>query len=504
MKKITTYIIAISAVLTSLYGCNQEKTISISKEVLMDKIKGGWAGQTFGCTYGGPTEFKFNGRIIPDSIEIEWTDGQCQWWFDNDPGLYDDVYMDLTFVEMFEEHGLDVSVDSIANAFAYANYKLWHANQAARYNIINGIPAPQSGHWKNNPHADDIDFQIEADFAGLMSPGMPNTSTEICDKIGHIMCYGDGWYGGVYVAAMYSLAFISDDIKFVVKEALKIIPAESDYHKCISDVIKWSEENEDWKVTWQLFQDEWSDEVGCPKSVKRPVNIDAKVNSAYVVMGLLYGNKNIDKTLEVSTRCGNDSDCNPATAMGILGTMIGYSNIPNKWLNNVRQIENTNFKYTDISLNKTYQMSFNQTLQVIEQNGGKVGDDKVVIKVQQPRTTRYEKCFKGLKVSLRDNMNYTDFRNKPYTYDFEGVGIVLDGRIKGNEKCPENYVAEIEITIDGEKSLQKLPVNFILRKKEVYWNYDLPDGKHNVSMKWLNPVDEATLQLESAIIYTNL
>ncbi|MFB0973543.1 MAG: ADP-ribosylglycohydrolase family protein, partial [Bacteroidales bacterium] len=24
---------------------------------LMDKIKGGWAGQTIGCTYGGPTEF---------------------------------------------------------------------------------------------------------------------------------------------------------------------------------------------------------------------------------------------------------------------------------------------------------------------------------------------------------------------------------------------------------------------------------------------------------------
>jgi len=31
----------------------------ISKATLMDKIKGGWAGQTIGCTYGGPTEFKF-------------------------------------------------------------------------------------------------------------------------------------------------------------------------------------------------------------------------------------------------------------------------------------------------------------------------------------------------------------------------------------------------------------------------------------------------------------
>lgn len=34
----------------------------------------------------------------------------------------------------------------------------------------------------HNPHADDIDYQIEADFAGLMSPGMPNTASEISDK----------------------------------------------------------------------------------------------------------------------------------------------------------------------------------------------------------------------------------------------------------------------------------------------------------------------------------
>ena len=80
---------------------------------------------------------------------------------------------------------------------------------------------PESGHWLNNPHADDIDFEIEADFAGIMAPGMPNTAAEISDKIGHIMNYGDGWYGGVYVATLYTLAFVYDDIHFIVEEALK-------------------------------------------------------------------------------------------------------------------------------------------------------------------------------------------------------------------------------------------------------------------------------------------
>ena len=33
--------------------------IKISKEVLKDKIKGAWAAQTIGVTYGGPTEFRY-------------------------------------------------------------------------------------------------------------------------------------------------------------------------------------------------------------------------------------------------------------------------------------------------------------------------------------------------------------------------------------------------------------------------------------------------------------
>jgi hypothetical protein len=115
--------------------------------------------------------------------------------------------MDLTFVDVFEKEGLDAPVASHAKAYANAAYRLWHANQAGRYNILNGVEPPESGHWLNNPHADDIDFQIEADFAGLMSPGMPNTAATIGDGIGHIMNYGDGWYGGVYVSAMYALLF---------------------------------------------------------------------------------------------------------------------------------------------------------------------------------------------------------------------------------------------------------------------------------------------------------
>ncbi|MBD0259099.1 MAG: ADP-ribosylglycohydrolase family protein, partial [Cytophagales bacterium] len=307
-------------------------TVTLTHEVLRDKIMGGWAGQTIGVTFGGPTEFRFNGTMINDYQPITWYDGYIKHTMENNPGLYDDIYMDLTFVEVFEKEGLDAPVASHAKAYANAGYMLWHANQAGRYNILNGIMPPESGHWRNNPHADCIDYQIESDFAGLMSPGMPNTASQISDKIGHIMNYGDGWYGGVYIGAMYTLAFVSSDVNHVVTHALKTIPQQSLFYQCINDVIGWHKQYpNDWKQTWFEVQKKYSSDVGCPDGVFVPYNIDATVNSAYVVIGLLYGGGDFTKTMEITTRCGQDSDCNPSSSGGILGTMLGYRNIPAYW-----------------------------------------------------------------------------------------------------------------------------------------------------------------------------
>jgi hypothetical protein len=209
----------------------------IGKASLLGKIKGGWAGQVIGCTFGGPTEFRFPGAMIHDYQPVAWDETLIARRFERSPGLYDDVYMDLTFVEVMAREGIDAPAASHAQAFARAPYPLWHANQAARSNILAGLLPPDSGHWTNSPHADDIDFQIEADFAGLMSPGLVNAAAAICDRVGHIMNYGDGWYGGVYVAAMYSLAFVSPDVPSIVENALRVLPPQSGFARCVRDVV---------------------------------------------------------------------------------------------------------------------------------------------------------------------------------------------------------------------------------------------------------------------------
>lgn len=117
------------------------------------------------------------------------------------------------------------------------------------------------------------------------------------------MNYGDGWYGGVYVAAMYSLSFVSDDIGFIVEEALKTIPEQSRYYRCMKDVIAWHKQYPgDWKRTWFECEKKWSSDIGCPDGVFVPFNIDAVINSAYILIGLLYGEGDFSKTLDIATR----------------------------------------------------------------------------------------------------------------------------------------------------------------------------------------------------------
>ncbi|MHA4811135.1 ADP-ribosylglycohydrolase family protein [Flavitalea flava] len=481
---------------------NQNKKV-ITQSALRDKIRGGWAGQTIGVTFGGPYEFRFDGTFIQEYQPLLWYDGYLKKTMLDNPGLYDDLYMDLTFVDVFEKYGLDAPVDSFANAFANAGYMLWHANQAGRYNILNGIKAPASGNWANNPHADDIDYQIEADYAGLMSPGMPNTASTISDKIGHIMNYGDGWYGGVYIGAMYSLAFITSDIEKIVGQALKAIPIKSTYYQCIADVIKWHKQYpDDWRSTWFELQKKWAEDRFCPDGVYHAFDIDAKLNSAYVVMGLLYGKGDFSKSLDVATRAGQDADCNPSSVGGILGTVLGYDKIPAYWKQGLKEAEDIDFKYTTISLNKVYAIGLKHALANIKRNGGSVDGENITIAVQDIATVRFEQSFPGLFLVTKVPFEQENIRE--VSFDFEGTGLLINGKVhKKNEDSPDK-ICEAAIFIDGKQvELVRLPTSHIKRKDGLFWNYQLPKGKHQVIIRAVNPEEGYEIDCSDYIVYND-
>ncbi|HKK40881.1 MAG TPA: ADP-ribosylglycohydrolase family protein, partial [Bacteroidales bacterium] len=380
-----------------------ELTRTITPEILKDKIAGGWAGKMIGVTYGAPTEFRALGKIYNDPINWVPSDVKGSIW-------QDDIYVQLTFLMSMDKYGMDAPARKFQEMFARAGYPLWHANMQARKNYYDSIFAPQSGNPVNNIHADDIDFQIEADYIGFMCPGMPQTATSIAEKTGHIMNYGDGVYGGIFVSALYSCAYFETNIPDIINRALQSLPSESDYYRIINDVITLhSHYPGNWQRAWQELWNKWGYDHIC--SAGTSFNIDAKLNGAFIVMGLLYGEGNPVKTLEITTRCGEDSDCNPSNAMAVLGVIKGFSGLPADMQEAVNAIGDSVFINTTYSFNTAVRSTFAYAKDLIKKNGGKVDENNISVITQPPVPPDLEVSFPELlfdrSVSVFDSKAWT-------------------------------------------------------------------------------------------------
>jgi hypothetical protein len=370
----------------------------LTRQALEDKIRGGWAGQMIGVSFGAPTEFRSNGRIIEGNLEnfMDWTPERI-----HNSINQDDLYVEMTFAEVMDRVGLDATTEQYGEMFKVSKYELWHANAAARRALNQGLQAPLSGDPRYNIHANDIDFQIESDFIGLMTPGLPQASNHYCDRVGRVMNSGDGLYGGMFVCGMYSAAFFETDVRNVVEQGVACIPAESGYAKIIRNVLDWSAKNpDDWKACWKLVQDAWDKDDPCTDGALRPFNIDARLNGAYIAIGLLYGKGDFARTMEITARCGQDSDCNPSSAAGVLGVMLGYAGIPDRWKVGIDKIADTKFSFTKYSFNDITRSTVERALTVVRAAGGTVTDTDVTVPRQEPKAPRLEQWTMGVPERL--------------------------------------------------------------------------------------------------------
>ena len=386
--------IALIVSMVTMVSAQGQEFRRIPVEEYVDKMKAGWIGQMAGVGWGGPTEFRWRGTIIPKDKMPKWKPELINQF------RQDDIYVEMTFLRTLELHGLNVSARQAGIDFANSGYMLWHANKYGRDNVRKGIAPPDSGHPKFSAHADDIDYQIEADYAGLISPGMPNMAIELGEVFGRVMNYGDGLYGGQFVSGMYSEAFFEKDMEKVVRAGLRCIPEGSQYYEAIADVLKWWKENpDDWKKTWKLIEDKYDLDPDYRKGtcgIQGGFNIDAKINGAYIVMGLLYGEGDLDKTIIISTRCGQDSDCNPSNAAGVLFTSLGFSNLPERFTSALNA--EGKFSHTPYNFPLLVHVCESLAREAVLKNGGRVerddeGRETFVIPVEEPKPSALEQCW---------------------------------------------------------------------------------------------------------------
>ncbi len=378
-------------------GLGKAPVRRIAVEDYADKMKAGWIGQMAGVGWGGPTEFHYKGEIIPEDKMPAWKPELINQF------RQDDIYVEMTFLRTLELYGMDVPIRQAGIDFANSGYPLWHANNAGRTLLRRGIAPPDSGHPEFNKHADDIDYQIEADYAGLIAPGMPNVAIELGDTFGRLMNYGDGLYGGQFVGGMYAEAFFENDMEKIIHAGLKCIPQGSQYAECIRDVLAWYKQYpDDWQKTWQLINEKYHLNTDYRRfSCSGPqgeFNIDAKINGAYIVMGLLYGKGDPDQTIIISTRCGQDSDCNPSNAGGVLFTTIGFKNLPEKFTSALNP--EGKFSHTPYNFPMLVEVSKKLVRQSVVRVGGRMetdaeGREVFVIPIREPQPGRLEQCWEA-------------------------------------------------------------------------------------------------------------
>ena len=193
---------------------------------------------------------------------------------------------------------------------------------------------PMSGHPKYNVHANDIDFQIESDFIGLMTPGLPREANKYADRVGRVMNYGRRpLRRHVLRRHVRGRVLRERPAQGGGAGPARRSPRRAPTARSSRDVLAWSAPEPRRLEEDLADSSRTSGTRTTPARTARsqPFNIDAKLNGAYVALGLLYGRGDFAKTLEVSTRAGQDSDCNPSSAAGILGVMLGYDRIPDVW-----------------------------------------------------------------------------------------------------------------------------------------------------------------------------
>jgi hypothetical protein len=360
--------------------------------VLEDKIRGGWAGKMIGVTCGAPFEFRSRGAIIEG--DLQGYDGFTPRKVE-DALAQDDLYVDATFARVMDDVGLDAAIGDYAGALGQTRYDLFHGNAAARRLLAQGKDPALAGDPRFNLHANDIDFQIEADFVGLMTPGLPAEANRYAERVGRLMAYGDGLYGGLFVASLYSAAFFEASPRALVERALRSIPAESDYAATIRDVLAWHAAEPDWRATWRRIESRWAHHGVCPSSLLEPFDIDARLNGAYVTLGLLYGGGDLARTLEITVRAGQDTDSNAATAIGVLGAAIGYAAIPDAWKAGIPRIAGRPFAHTAMSFENLVASTKRRAVAAAMRAGGAIAGDALLVPEQAPDPPALERFDMG-------------------------------------------------------------------------------------------------------------
>ncbi|MGQ9514384.1 MAG: ADP-ribosylglycohydrolase family protein [Thermoproteota archaeon] len=297
----------------------------LSEKELSDKILGAWLGRCAGCLLGKPFE-GWSREKIESSLRASSSYPLEKYELHKDIRRMvrdDDIDYTILDLHILESHSLDFTTSDVAEEWlSHMPYRLVYTAEAAAYrNLVNGLQAPESATYLN-PYREWIGAQIRADIWGYVTPGHPEIGAELAYRDARLSHVKNGIYGEIFIAALLSTALVTENVEASIRTALSFIPSRSRIAECIRDVLIWRDRYKRWESVWE--------EVMKKYGSYHPVHTIN--NLAFVLIGLLYGEKDFGKTISISVMCGFDTDCNGATSGSVVGALLGAKNLPKRWI----------------------------------------------------------------------------------------------------------------------------------------------------------------------------
>ncbi|MFQ3669175.1 MAG: ADP-ribosylglycohydrolase family protein, partial [Fimbriimonadaceae bacterium] len=293
-------------------------------DLYAERVYAGVLGKMVGVYLGRPFEQWPHERIAE-------TFGEVEYYVHEKVGhrlvvADDDLSGTFTFVRAVEDsgQGLDFTSDDVAQA--WLNYAIegrsifwWggmgvSTEHTAYLRLKSGDRPPISGSIdRNGPVvAEQIGAQIFIDAFPMLAPGDPERAADLATRAACVGHDGEAVFGARCLAAMESAAFAETDIDRLIDTGLSVIPSDSTIAAMIADLRNWHAVDGDWHRTRARLVDRYGYGVfggGC----------HVVPNHAVIILGLLYGEGDFQKSLKVCNTAGYDTDCNS----GNLGCLLG-------------------------------------------------------------------------------------------------------------------------------------------------------------------------------------
>ncbi len=244
----------------------------------------------------------------------------------------DDITGTFTFVRALLDHGIkpDLSSREIGqswlNYIAEGRHILWwggmgmSAEHTAYLRLEAGIEAPKSGSIGLNGTgvAEEIGAQIFIDGWAMVAPGNPDLAVRLAREAARVSHDGEAVHGAVVIAAMESMAFLEQDIDKLLDKALAYIPADCRIAQLIADLRRWHGEHADWRKARELLVEHHGYQ-------KFGTNCPMVSNHGVIILALLYGGGDFDRSMMIVNTCGYDTDCNSGNLGCLLGIRSGLA-----------------------------------------------------------------------------------------------------------------------------------------------------------------------------------